>query len=160
MAGAQIGNVYGVAARGTTKPLATVTADGLNLVTVNTTERLAVNMWVDIVNIATGAVLATNRKISFISAGKDVYYEGADVAATTAHGIYPTGSYADSPSNLNGGAATGRGLNLGVKAITIDGKKERLKELDPTYYTDTLLNQLTDNDLTYALRLAESPGSI
>lgn len=72
--------------------MATVTADGANTVTVNSTQYLEIGQVIDIRTIATGASVAANREITDIN-GLVVTYNGADVAATVAEGIYREGNF-------------------------------------------------------------------
>jgi hypothetical protein len=77
-----------------TGTLATVSADGTNTVTVDTLQYLRVGQYIDIVDSGTDAVLAANRKITAINTTtKVVTYDGADVAATTAHRICLNGNW-------------------------------------------------------------------
>lgn len=70
-----------------------VTADGANTVTVTTTQYLEEGERIDILVIATGAVLAADREITSI-VGNVVTYDGADVAAVAGtHGLYRQGNY-------------------------------------------------------------------
>jgi hypothetical protein len=77
-----------------TGALAAVTADGANTVTVDSVQYLRVGMFIDLVNVSTDAVLASNRKITKITPStKVVEYEGADVTATTSHRLVRTGNW-------------------------------------------------------------------
>jgi len=88
--------VYGDA----TGLLSAITADGVNTVTVANPQYLEIGMAVDILTRATGAVVASNRLITAISAAGVVTYSGADVAATAAEGLYRTGNYGREPSGF------------------------------------------------------------
>ena len=78
--------------------LATVSADGANTVTVDNIQYLEVGMRVDILTIASGAVIALDRKITVVTettypAG-DVTYDGANVTASaTTDGLYRQGNF-------------------------------------------------------------------
>lgn len=77
-----------------TGALAAVTADEANKVTVDSVQYLRVGMFIDMVNVSTDAVLASNRKIVKITpATKIVEYDGADVAATSSHRLVRTGNW-------------------------------------------------------------------
>jgi hypothetical protein len=65
-----------------TGTLANITADGVNTFTVDNLQYLRVGMFIDLVNSATDAVLATNVQITAINTTtRIVTYNGADVAA-------------------------------------------------------------------------------
>jgi hypothetical protein len=65
-----------------TGTLANITADGTNTFTVDNLQYLRVGMFIDLVNSATDAVLATNVQITAINTTtRIVTYNGADVAA-------------------------------------------------------------------------------
>lgn len=163
MADLRIGNLAGVAAKGGTTLLATVTADGSNTVTVDTVKDVLLGTVIDIVNISTGAVLASARTVNGIvfttAPAGTITYSGADVTATTSHGIYRTGQYAANPTNINGGAAPDIGLLMNREQSIAD-MKLRLTAIDATFYTAARLNSLTYNDLVYAVRVADYAGSI
>lgn len=92
--------------------LATVTADGANTVTVNSTQYLEIGMQIDIRTIAGGAGVALNREITDIN-GLVVTYSGGDVAATVNEGLYREG-------NFNGGTSrelSGFGLIFSATSI-------------------------------------------
>ena len=74
--------------------LASVTADGANTVTVDNIQYLEVGMRIDILVRATGAAVAVNRNITAINETTNVVtYDGADVGATNADGLYREGNY-------------------------------------------------------------------
>lgn len=74
--------------------LATVTADGVNTVTVSNSQLLEVGMQVDILTRATGATIALDRTITAINTLTNVVtYSGADATATAADGIYRQGNW-------------------------------------------------------------------
>lgn len=72
--------------------------------------------------------------------------------------------------NIQGFAARGgKGINGGddgatayfnANSGTLAAKRARLTAINGTYYTTTRLDQLTHNDIDYALRLADNPTSI
>jgi len=70
-----------------------ITADGANTVTVTSTQYLEIGTRIDILVIATGVVLATNREITNI-VGLVVTYDGADVVAVAGtHGLFRQGNF-------------------------------------------------------------------
>ena len=74
--------------------LATVTADGANTVTVNSTKYLEVGMQIDIKVAATSADRAANRQITAINeTTKVVTYDGADVLAVAGDILVRQGNY-------------------------------------------------------------------
>lgn len=164
MADLQVGNIHGIAApsgndRGL---LATVTADGANTVTVDNLRKIYAGQAVDIVNKDTGAVLASNRTITNIADDGVVTYDGADVAATTDHGLYPTGvlpTSDTSKTNLNGGYSDQAGLDLD-HLDTIESMRARLTAINSSYYTAARLNEMTYNDLLYAIRVNDAVGTL
>lgn len=162
MADLQVGNNAGIAAVGNRNSLrATVTADGSNTVTVDDVTRLTAGMVVDIVNISSGAVLASARTLTNITSAGVLTYSGADATATTSHGIYLTGTYNTGPNktNVNGGISDQEGFDLDY-LDTIASMRARLIVINATYYTTARLNQMTFNDLMYAVRRNDAPTSI
>jgi hypothetical protein len=99
--------------------LAVVTADGVNTVTVNNAQYLEIGMSIDILTIASGAVIAATRTITAISAANVVTYSGADVAATaTTDGLFRAGNYGREPSglgNIVSATATLHGLTVAAQ---------------------------------------------
>lgn len=155
-----VGNPHGVAAAGIGSTLlATVTADGANTVTVDSIENLQVGMKVDITHRTTGAVLASNRTITGITSAGVVTYDGADAAATTDHGLYQTGQFAAGRSNVNGGNTPGAGYS-DPTLLSIDAMRERLAAIDAGYYTAARLNNMTMNDMVYAIRRNDDSATI
>ena len=68
---------------------ATLTADGVNTVTVDTTQYLEVGMMIDLVDSDLSTIHASNRQITGINTStKVVTYSGADVSASTAAGDF------------------------------------------------------------------------
>lgn len=83
--------------------LATLTADGVNTVTVDTVQYLELDMQIDIIDSDGTTVNASNRKITAINESTNVVtYDGADVSATTAAGDYlvRTGNNKREPQGL------------------------------------------------------------
>jgi hypothetical protein len=75
--------------------LASVTADGVNTVTVDNIQYLEVGSFVDIRTRSTGAAIAVQRNITAINeTTRVVTYDGADVAATANEGLYREGNFA------------------------------------------------------------------
>jgi hypothetical protein len=173
VADAQIGNVLGVAAvGGRVASLGTITAEGVNTVTVTAAQarQLEVGMLVDARVIATGAVVGTlsARTVTAINVATGVVtYSGADGAAALAsdgtEALYVAGqspvTAALPSSNLNGGKSARAGFDL-AGTDTIQQMRDRLKEIAATTYTDAYLNTMTYNDMVYAIRLADAAGSI
>lgn len=164
MADLQVGNNLGVAARAGNDRglLATVTADGANTVTVDNLRKIYAGQVVDIVDKTTGAVLASARTITNITSAGVVTYSGADVAATTSHGLYPTGvlpTSSPSKTNQNGGYSDQAGLDID-DLDTIESMRARLTAINGTYYTAAVLNMMTFNDMRYAIRLNDFAGSM
>lgn len=161
MADAQLGNIAGVAAKAQSPLLANITADGANTVTVTEWRRLRLNQHVDIRTKATGVVVAADRQITGITNAGVVTYSGADVAATVAEGLYPVGEWSALGRSIqNGGPSVRKGFDLGSQTDSIEDLRQRLKDINSTYYTDMFLNGLTSNDLVYAVRIADEPASI
>lgn len=161
MADLQVGNIHGVTTVGSaTGFIANVTADGINTVTLDSVKGLSAGDRIDIIDPATGAVLASNRLVTNITNAGVVTYDGADVAATTAHDVFFTGTFTSSSrSNINGGNNDQTGY-VDTDMLTISSAKARLTAINSTLYTADLLNQMTWNDMIYAIRLADSPGTI
>lgn len=44
--------------------------------------------------------------------------------------------------------------------VSIDAMKTRLEAVDSDYYTDARLDNMTFNDLVYAVRLADDPETV
>jgi hypothetical protein len=162
MARAQVGNIHGFAAVGANGFVGNITADGSNTVTIDDTFGVPVGSNVDIINKTTGAVLASNRQITGLTSAGVLTYSGADVAAVPGtHVVVLTGTTTNTGyTNLNGGSTPGEAFTMGGEAMTIDRARTRLKAINGTTYSDTELDKLTFNDMKYALRLAEAPGSV
>lgn len=164
MATLQLGNISGVAARGNQPTLlASITAEGANTFTVATVDlpKMYAGRVIDVATKATGVVVASARTITNVTSAGVVTYDGADAATTVAEGVYVTGkSAATGVSNINGGIAPMEGLNYSGNFVTLEAKRARLKVVSSSLYTDAFLNTLTENDIDYALRLADQPQSI
>lgn len=165
MVQAQVGNAHGLTAispRTGGSLLGAVTADGINTVTVAAADlpKLSAGMVIDIATRSTGAIVASARTITNITSAGVVTYDGADVAATVNDGVYPTGKVSPSGrSNLNGGISANEGLDLD-NLDTIAAMRTRLQAISATTYSDTELNKMTMNDLAYAIRVNDAPGTI
>lgn len=81
--------------------LASITADGANTVTVDNIQYLEVGQPVDILTRSNGAITASARTITAINETTNVVtYDGVDVTATTAMGLYRTGDYNREPQGF------------------------------------------------------------
>jgi len=164
MARAMVDNIHGFAAADGQGFLANITADGANTVTVDDTFGIPVGGSIDLINKTTGAVLASNRQITSLTSAGVLTYNGADVAAvpcTTVVSITTTGGgMGTGYNNMNGGPNPGEGFTMGGEGLTIDRCRARLTALNATTYSATELDKMTLNDMRYAIRLAEAPGTI
>jgi len=160
VARAQVGNIHGYAAVGTGGFLANITADGVNTVTVDDTVGIPVGSSIDLVNKNTGAVLASNRQITSLTSAGVLTYGGADVTAVPGTTVVIITGTTPGYSNLNGGPTPGEGFTMGGEGMTVDRARTRLKAINATTYSDTELDKMTLNDMRYALRVNEAPGSI
>lgn len=160
----QIGNRSGFAARGSqATKLADITAEGANTFTVAAADlrKFYAGQVIDVATKATGAVTASARIITNITSAGVITYNGADAVTTVAEGVYPTGQVAASGrSNINGGIAPMEGLDFRNDTANLANKRARLAVINATYYTSARLNQITENDMDYAIRLSDAPGSI
>lgn len=159
----QIGNVYGVAANGNMPTiLSTISADGANTITVSDINKFRVGQSIDIVNITTGVVLATNRLVTSLTSAGVLTYNGADATAVPGtHGVYRVGGYAATgAANLNGGTAADAGFRDFDHPDSVLGMKNRLIALDPTTFTTARLAAMTFNDLVYAIRMLDAPLTV
>lgn len=158
----QVGSPSGICAKGVSPLLATVTADGVNTVTVDNIRSLRNNAHVDIANKTTGAVLAANVTITGITSAGVVTYSGADVAAVAGtHGLFPVGEFSTVARTLpSGGPGNRLGFDLGAQSNTVEGMRQRLIDANAAYYTTARLNELSYNDMVMAVRLTDSPASI
>lgn len=60
---------------------------------------------------------------------------------------------------VNGGASAGAGFN-DADQLTINAMRARLTAISGTSYSAARLNQMTYNDMIYALRVHDAPTSI
>jgi len=147
MADTQVGNIHGVTSVGTLdRKIGNVTADGVNTVTLNSVKGLSAGDTIDIIHRTTGVVLASARTVTNITSDRVVTYDGADVAATTDHGVYLTRS-------------TQTGFE-DADALSVASMRARLTSIDATAYSAANLNAMTYNDLVYALRVHDAPSTI
>ncbi len=161
MADTQLGNVQGLAAPAQSPLIANITAEGANTFTTLEWRRIRLQQHVDIRTKATGVVVAADRTITGITSAGVVTYSGADVASTVAEGIYPVGEWSAGVRSIpGGGASIRRGFDLGHLTGNIEDMRQRLKDINGTYYTDALLNTLTFNDLVYAIRINDEAASL
>lgn len=177
MVRAQVGNEIGVAAVDKVDEtlLGTVVLDGVSNFTVTAAEfrNFRVGQIIDLLTKATGAVGAgaVGRTVTGLdSTTSTVTYSGSDLTLTTAFGAYLTGQWeVPSPTgiparedyaNLNGGVGVYSGFNAQGNFTSIQSMRDRLKAISPTTYSDTEMDKMTYNDLVYALRVNDYPGSI
>lgn len=105
-----------------TGQLAKVTADGANIVTVDTVQYLRIGQKIDFVKTSNGVVLnVEERKITAINAAtKEVTYSGTDLTATTGHVITRHNSWKNEINGL-GNIITNTVEVGGVKATELHG---------------------------------------
>lgn len=167
---AQIGNNLGVAARDTTSAImAEISADGSNTVTVSAADarKFQPGMLIDIITKSSGAAVASARSVDAINIVTGVItYSGANVDATpgtdaiyAASGYEAAPTYRDGYTNLNGGFGVRRGLDLD-NTDTVDAMRARLAAINATTYSADQLDKMTYNDMVYAIRVNDAPGSI
>ena len=65
----------------------------------------------------------------------------------------------DVTPNLSGGTSAQTGF-FDADLLDIDAMRTRLAAIDGTYYTAARLNQMSYNDMMYAIRLADNPETI
>lgn len=70
-----------------------------------------------------------------------------------------SGFAARAGKNVNGGDDNRAGL-ANANITTLAAKRARLTAINATTYSSANLDKLTVNDIDYALRLADNPGSI
>lgn len=158
MANAQVGNNAGYAAVGAGS-LANISVDGTNTVTIDDPSSILVGSYIDLINKTTGAVLASNRQVTNLTSAGVLTYGGADVNATPGTTVVvPTGS-STGYNNLNGGSSPQEAFTMGGSE-TIARLRARLQAINATTYSNTELDKMTMNDMEYALRLSDAPGSI
>jgi hypothetical protein len=160
----QLGNVHGVAQPGTqSNLLASVTADNGtdNIVNVDSLANLKVGDVIDILHRTTGVATAgaTNRTITNLKNNGgtfEVTYSGADVDPTNAYGLYYTGTFGekDDTTNLNGGRNNQEGLTI-PELLSVEAAKTFLTAYSSSEYTTDRFNNMTWNDIVYAVRQAK-----
>jgi hypothetical protein len=177
---AQLGNETGVTA--VDKPdetlLGTIVTDGSNNFTVSAADfkNFRVGQVIDVATKTTGALTLTARTVTALdSATNTVTYSGADGTTTTAMGAYLTGQWElaapvagsgnqangnDPYANLNGGLGPLAGWQGGGVFTTIQYMRERLQAINATTYSNAELDKMTYNDLVYAIRVNDYPGTI
>lgn len=179
MVRAMVGNEIGVAAVDQVNEtllgaVATDTANGFT-VSAAAIRNFRPGQVVDIVTMATGATGpgALGRTIVSVDVvSNTVVYSGADLTLTTAQGAYLAGNWeAASPAvslsggandpyaNLNGGPAVTQGFDMPIFG-SIQAMRERLTAISATTYSAAQLDLMTANDMVYALRVNDSPGTI
>lgn len=167
MADHQIGNGHGIAAVGQRDLLASITADaGANefMVAVSELPRLHAGMVIDILNKTTFAAAALDRTITIIESDGTVTYDGADIAPTTAMGVFLANSDVltegiATRSNENGGPVPQRPFE-DDNMMSIGEMRDRLTAIDSGFYTAARLNTMTKNDMMFAIRTSDKPQSI
>lgn len=178
---AEIGNEIGVAAVDTVNEtlLGTVVTDGANNFTVTAADfrNFRVGITVDLVTKATGVVGAgaLGRIITALdSATNTVTYSGGDLTLTTAFGAYlagqwelpqplavPAGGGRDDYANLNGGPSPFSGFgDMASPFGSSQAMRDRLTAISATTYSAAELDKMTYNDMVYAIRVNDYPGSI
>lgn len=156
MADQAVGNVHGLAIVGNDNlneedsELANITASGVNTVTVDNLERIRVGMQIDIVTKSTGAVVASNRTVNSLTSAGVLTYSGADAATTNNEAVYPAGYF---------GFSSQVGF-YDKDALTIAHMRTRLKQIDAGYYTNARLDNMSYNDMVYAIRVTDHAGTI
>lgn len=181
MARAEIGNEIGVAAVDVVNEtlLGTIVADGANSFTVSAAEikNFRVGQVIDVVTKTTGVVGAgvTSRNVTGVNnATNTVTYDGADATLTTLMGAYPAGQWElaspvagtggtvnDVYVNLNGGNSPYSGFaDYNSPLGNIQAMRDRLGVISATTYSAAQLDLMTYNDMVYAIRANDYPGSI
>ncbi len=79
----------------------------------------------------------------------------ADTQVGNVHGIAGRGG-----RNINGGDDAQAGFNLTGNALSISSMRTRLTAINAGYYTAAKLNNLSYNDMIYAIRQNDAPGTI
>lgn len=118
--------------------------------TVGSNVNLEVGQIVDCVS-AIGGTLRGQRTITAI-AGTDITYNGADITTDAAGDLLIPANY---PQRVASAL-------VGVPANwwNVDAMRARLIVLNGSYYTTARLDQMSENDMVFALRTLDSPGSI
>ena len=175
---AQIGNDIGVAARDRADEtlLASVVTDIANGFTVTAADirNLYPGMVIDLLTRSTGAVGAGAAGRTIVSVDvvtNTVIYSGADLTLTNLFGAYLAGTWEpatpvavngvvrDDYANLNGGPSVYQGFDMAIFG-SVQLMRERLTAISATTYSSAELDKMTMNDLIYALRINDAPGSI
>lgn len=178
MADLQVGNMVGIAARGgppggtlpysplrggPTFSLALITAHAANQVTVDDVTRIRPGVNYSIGQDSAG-VAANDVLVTSVASTGIVIYSGTDRSGVISDGnskLYVNRFHQKvSPTNMSGGYDVREGFHRHGDFLSIQSMRDRLAIINPTYYTAVMLNGLTFNDLVYALRLADAPGSI
>lgn len=168
-----IGNELGVASvdKSDETLLASITAEGANTFTASAADlrNLSVGMAISFYTKADGTLIGTRNITQINSATGVVTYDGADLATTTAEGVYLTGSYEpatppvvnaqsrDGYTNFNGGASVDQGM-MHPAMGSIAQMRARLTAISATTYSSAELDKMTYNDLVYALRVNDTGG--
>lgn len=156
-----IGNIRGlpIAGFGGSK-LADITADGANTITLDSIRRITVGDFIDILNKATGAVLASHRQVTSLTSAGVLTYGGADaVAVPGTHAVYRDGAGAPTGNvSVSGGPTPQAGFNMDLGSI--DSLRARLTEINATTYSAAELDKMTENDMVYAVRVNDELESI
>lgn len=161
MANQQIGNTLGVTSVGYgDEKLAEISADGANTVTLDTTKKIRVGDNIDILVKSSKAVLASARQVTDLTSAGVLTYNGANVDATPGtHAVYKANSGAPTgPVGLSGGPSVSQGFDPLIGNIT--QMRARLQQINATTYSNAELDKMTTNDMVYALRLADTAGSV
>lgn len=178
MARAMIGNEAGVAAvdKANETLIGSVVADAANGFTVSAADirNFTVGQVIDLVVRATGATGAgaIGRTVDAVNiATNTVTYSGGDLTLDNTYGAYPTGKWElaqpastpvggrDDYANFNGGVSEMTGLN-NPNFASIDAMRRRLTAISATTYSAAELDKMTYNDMVYAIRVNDMPGSI
>jgi hypothetical protein len=179
MARAQIGNDPGLTAVDKTNEtlLGSVVSVTANNFVVSAAEfrNFKVGQTIDLLVEATGSATggaAGRTVVGLNSATNTVTYSGDDIATLDdSFAAYRAGAWEpatpvsaggvtkDLYTNFNGGTSLGSGFDSNVFG-SIDAMRARLKVIASTTYTDAELDKMTMNDMVYAIRLNDAPGSI
>jgi hypothetical protein len=180
MARAMIGSEVGVAARDAVNgtllgAVATDTANGFTVAAASI-KNFRPGQVIDIVTMTTGATGAGALGRTVVSVDvvtNTVVYSGADLTLTTAFGAYLSGEWelaspvangnqlANDPyANLNGGPGVNAGFNGNGVFTSIDSMRARLTAISATTYSAAELDKMSYNDMVYAIRANDYPGSI
>lgn len=180
MARLEIGNILGICA--VDKPddtlLGTVVTDTANGFTVTAADikNFFPGQIIDAVTKTTGVTGAgfIGRIVQSVdTVTNTVVYTGADATLTTLFGIYLTGQWElaaplpgtagtvnDPYANVNGGPAYFSGIGDANYMGDLQAMRNRLQAISATTYSNAQLDLMTYNDLVYACRINDYPGSI